>query len=366
MKITNSKTLTVENTLDITEDTIGIVVKDQLETENNAVGIFIPRFMFNIKTKEKDKYEPYEEDEELDLTIVKNAKFKKLSSTTVNTQNYLIVPFYTIPGMSIPMCVKGERKVVTFIDRDIKSPIIYPYEFDDIYKRKTDIQRFQIVSKPDEIELPTKENTYFLELDSTNKKVTFHTSNANEEKCPFTYEIDTENGIVTFKDDSQRLFEWNYDEDRIEHMTDEGLSWKIEKMKATLLCDDFEVTANNTISMTTTELLIKAEKGTFEIGEEVHTNTSYAGTGDTLANTYGETKHEGDNIEHISSGPVKVEAGSKISILGGGKNLFTVLDTQFNANKDEKDMGSPALHTVHPADQSKYSTNIADLGAMME
>ena len=58
--------------------------------------------------------------------------------------------------------------------------------------------------------------------------------------------------------------------------------------------------------------------------------------------------------------------GDKCAVKNGSKSLFTILDTHFQNVISMKTVGSPALHSVSPADIVKLQTGKADLGLLLE
>jgi len=276
MELTNSKTLGITSSLEPVRDSMGIVLKDFEETGNNTLGIYIPRFMFAIKKPDGD-FKAFEDNESLDSSIIKNSINKNIGSSSVQFKNYLSIRGDVIPGLWQPKYVKGERLKVVFIDQDIKSAHFLPFGTNDSYKRKVDRVRIGAVAKEDEMELDNDENSYFLELDASEKKVRFHTSDANGENNPFNLEFDTAGGKFTFKDflDSDRGFEWDVNNDTITFQTEDGAVIKFSKSKVSIKCEEFEVKAENKINLETTQLTIKADVGNFNIDSEKHKNNSF-------------------------------------------------------------------------------------------
>ena len=212
MQITNNRTLDVELSLNPTDNCVGIVVGDRDDTQTNNIKVYIPRFMQGI-----DIQDGKTKDETVSINTKKilNSKNKNIGSTSLKLKNYIEVPPFLVPGINPPRYICGERVNIQFIDKDIKSPIYLPFQVHDVVLRKEDVIRLFAPSKADYSDPIVDDNSYFLELNSKEKFIRLFTSNKNEEKCPFTFNINTKDGIVTFKDDTKRAFEWNYDEDKI-------------------------------------------------------------------------------------------------------------------------------------------------------
>lgn len=272
MKISNEKNVELSSSIDITEECIGIVIGNRDDTGKNTLKLYIPRFMMGIDI---DGGKPVEKTAFIKNGIFKNTINKNIGKNTIKLQNYLEIPPFTIPGVSLPRYVLGERVTVTFADKDIKNPVYFPYQVKDDVKRKEDIMRYFVPSKADEGDPIVDENSYFLELNSVNKFVRLFTSNSNDEKCPFTFNIDTKNGITTFKDDSARYFEWNYDEDKISFGTDGGIVFEMKGADITCKCENFTMEASESMQLKTSKFKLEADQGDVVISNMYVENTSY-------------------------------------------------------------------------------------------
>ena len=239
----------------------------------NTLKLYIPRFMQGIDVKDG---KPKDETANINNSKLVNSVNKNIGSGSIKLKNYMEIPPFLVPGINPPRYVVGERVIVKFIDNDIKSPIYYPFQVHDVVKRKEDIIRTFVPSKENESDPVLDENSYFIELNSKDKFVRLFTSNKNEEKCPFTFNINTKDGIVTFKDDSEkRMFEWNYDEDKILWGTDAGIEFELKENAARLVCETLEINASESIKMETSKFLLKADQGDFNIDNMYVNNTSY-------------------------------------------------------------------------------------------
>jgi len=259
MKIVNNRTLETQLSLDPTNDAAGIVIGDRDETGKNTIKVYIPRFMQGIAI---DEGKIIEENATIKGKKVLNSVNKNIGSTSIKLKNYIEVPPFLVPGINPPRYVVGERVFIKFVDNDIKSPIYYPFQVHDVIKRKEDIIRTFVPSKENEDDPIVDENSYFIELNSRDKFVRLYTSNKNGENCPFTFNINTADGIVTFKDDSEnRLFEWNHDEDKILFQTDAGLIFEMKEKAARLECDTLSIKAETSIDIETSKFRLKSDQG---------------------------------------------------------------------------------------------------------
>lgn len=316
MKIVDNKTLDLSLSLDPTEDSIGVVIADRDETGNNNLKLYIPRFMQGVDISDG---KPKDSTHSISTKKLLNSKNKNIGSNTINLKNYIEVPPFTIPGSRPPRYSIGERVLVKFIDHDIKSPIYYPFQVSaDNAKRLVDIQRLFVPSKENDDDPITDEDSYFVELNSRDKFVRLFTSNMNGEKCPFTFNINTKDGIVTFKDDSEkRMFEWNYDEDKLLFQTNTGIEFELKENAARLVCETLDINASESIKIETSKFQLKAEQGDVLIDNMYVKNTSYEQEASNSKLKYDLAELSGSLWQIISSGlfldaPATINTGMSV------------------------------------------------------
>jgi len=275
MKIVNEKTIELGSSLDAIKESVGIIIGDRDDTGKNTLKLYIPRLMMGISLKEASG-KAEESDESIDSSIFKNSKNKNIGANSIKIKNYMEIPPYVIPGVSLPRFVKGERVVVHFADNDIKNPVYMPYQIKDDIKRKNDIMRIYAPSKEKEDDPMDDDNTYFMEINTKEKFVRLKTTNKDGEKCPFTYNINSKDGIVTFKDDSEkRMFEWNYDEDKLFFGTDGGVEFEMKEAAVKIKCETYEIDASKSIKMKTSKFLLESNQGDLVIDNMFVKNTSF-------------------------------------------------------------------------------------------
>lgn len=301
MKIVNNNTLDVELSLDPTEDSIGIVVGDRDETKSNKLKIYIPRFMQGIDISDG---KCQDSNESISSSKLLNSQNKNIGSNSIKLKNYIEIPPLSIPGVNPPRFAIGQRVLVKFLDTDIKSPIYYPFQVAaDVAKRKTDVIRYFVPAKDNDEDPVTDENSYFIEINSRDKFVRLFTGNANEEKCPFTLNFNTKDGIVTFKDGSEkRMFEWNYDEDKLLFQTNTGIEFELKENAARLVCETLDIKASESINIETSKFKLKADQGDVLIDNMYVKNTSYEQEASNSKLKYDLAELSGSLWQIISSG----------------------------------------------------------------
>ncbi len=314
MQITNNRTLDVELSLNPTDNCVGIVVGDRDDTQSNSIKVYIPRFMQGIDIQDgKTK----DETASINTKKILNSKNKNIGSTSLKLKNYIEVPPFLVPGINPPRYICGERVNIQFIDKDIKSPIYLPFQVHDAVLRKEDVIRLFAPSKADYSDPIIDDNSYFLELNSKEKFIRLFTSNKNEEKCPFTFNINTKDGIVTFKDDTKRAFEWNYDEDKIFWGTDAGIEFEFKEQAARLVCETLDIKASESINIETSKFKLKSDQGDVLIDNMYVKNTSYEHVASNSKLKYDMAELSGNLWQIISSGlffdaPATIHTGMSV------------------------------------------------------
>ena len=373
MRIVDNRTLDIEYSLNPTEDSIGIVIGTREETEKNTLKLYIPRFMQGICVKEG---ECKEETATINKTKLLNSVNKNIGSSSIKLKNYIEVPPFLIPGVNPPRYVKGERVIVKFMDEDIKTPIYFPFQLHDVGMRKEDIIRYFVPSKENVDDPIVDENSYFIELNSKDKFVRLFTSNKNEEKCPFTFNINTKDGIVTFKDDTEkRCFEWNYDEDKLYWGTDSGIEFEFKEQAARLVCETLEINASESIKMETSKFLLKSEQGDFVIDNMYVKNTSYEHVASNSKLKYDLAELSGNLWQIISSGlfldaPATINTGmsvfagfyvTKVPAPGKTPSVYAGGALDGASPQSSSSPSSQQPNSSSPSSKSSGSTSVTDM-----
>lgn len=299
MKLTNERTIELTSSVDASTTAVGVILGNRDDTGKNTLKLYIPRFMMGIDITGG---KPVEKTATINSSIFKNTVNKNIGKNSIKLQNYIEIPPYMIPGVSLPRFVNGERVIVTFADSDIKNPVYLPYQVNDTTKRKVDIMRYGIPSKASESDPQTDDSSYFIELNSKNKFIRLFTGKEDGEKCPFTFNINTKDGIVTFKDDTERGFEWNYDEDKIKFGTDGGIVFEMKDTAVTCNCETFTMEATESVSIKTSKFKLEADMGDVLIENMYVENTSYEHKSTNSKLKYDLSECSGNLWQIISSG----------------------------------------------------------------
>ena len=316
MKITNDITSDITLSFDLIKETTGIVVGDRDETESNVLKVYIPRLMLGINL-ESANCEAIEIDANIDIDL-KNEENKNVGSNSITLTNYALIPPLKISGVSIPRFVKGELVRIVFADCDIKSPAYLPFQVaNERLKRQTDIMRFSVPAKENIDDPETNDNQYYTEYNSRDQFLRIFTSNKNGEKCPFTMNWNTKDGIITMMDDSNRKFEWNYDEDKFEWTTDAGAVSTWKGADITHKCENYTIEASESIQMKTSKFKLKSDQGDFIIDNEYVENTSYEHKTTSAKQMFDMAELSGNLWQIISPGlfldaPITIHTGACI------------------------------------------------------
>jgi len=220
MKLSDYKDLVVNRSNDfLSDNSVGIVIKtlDEDDKGQAVYGVYIPRMMMGIPTNEG----PFETEVKLSESKCLNSVNKTIGEDVVLSSNYVKLIMFSLYNMSIPRFINGEKVTIGIIDQDIKSMYIKPYSYDQIKKRPSDIIDMYVPAsgKYDGDDL-TDENTYYCRLDSVNKTIRIHMSNAQKEISQYDIMIDGENGSINITD-GVRMIALNTEKDEV-YMSNEG------------------------------------------------------------------------------------------------------------------------------------------------
>lgn len=244
MRFLDEAHLKVEKSLDFTnKKTIGIVVKtaEELE-ETNVLGLFIPKLLFGITD-----YTPKEEDVELNYDKIVNHENNRIGANSIKSRNYFKVPGLYSTNSTMPAYGKYEKVFVDFIDSDIKTMYFTNETLVNPGKREGDIYRVGAISqnmsqKNTDVE-SSKDNFYYMEFDTKNKRIVIQNSVVNGEEFQYTILLDAKAGTLSMTD-GKRILNMNSKEDRVtlqneadSLMTLEGDSIKIKTAKLDIEAD---------------------------------------------------------------------------------------------------------------------------------
>lgn len=119
----------------------------------------------------------------------------------------------------------------------------------------------------EDIEDLNPENSYFFEVSTHSKNITFSTSKANGEPFAYVIQIDTDEGIVTIKDDAGNFFIMNSRDTLLHLENKDGSLLKLDKRDGLLIipdtyeiqCTDYKLTASKSITTETSDHSVTSE-----------------------------------------------------------------------------------------------------------
>lgn len=264
MKFENEKNLDIMKSADYTSSNqIGIVIKtaEELGT-SNTLGVYLPKIMmginFSIQQPEKNIA--------ISHSKIKNKNNTFLAGTSsVVAKNYINLIGLNIPNLAMPQYAKYEKVFVNFVDNDIKSAYFLPYTLPNPGKRqKGDIFRIGAISKPPltqknmDVE-SSKENFYYMEFDTINKRITIQNSKADMEKFQYTILLDAKNGSLSLAD-GERAVTINSAKDQITMQNKASTIITLKEDTINMYCKKFNLEADESITMKTKNYKLETTK----------------------------------------------------------------------------------------------------------
>lgn len=263
MKWVNEHRLETTRSLDYTNrKNVGIVVKTAEELKiSNQLGLYIPRFMLNI---------PFSKAKEESISInydkIKNHENSQIGETSAKTRNYFKVNCLSGTNTTIPNYALYEKVLVECIDEDIKT-LYFRTDFvvNPGKRGKGDYFRIGAISpnlqqKDTDVE-SSKENFYYMEFDTKNKRIIIQNSAVNGEKRQFTILLDAKNGTLSMTD-GERTLNMNANEDRVTLQNKANSIITMEGENINIQCKNLNIEAEESIKMKTQKY--KLETNTLE------------------------------------------------------------------------------------------------------
>lgn len=215
----------------------GYVFKTQEELgEDTCVGFYIPKLLPLVDATSG----PVESAESVNTNIFAN---QISPPSSVDVMNYIKVKYNGRSNFSQPMIALGETAQLFFLNGDYKEPR-YTDSNNDERRRKVDKLRIYVNSK-DESDDGSKD-TYYVELNSVDKKIQIHTGTENGEKHSYDFIIDTDNSTVAIQDDKGNTIGISTEDKLISLENESGSYIKIEDKDINCKCDgDFSVECDN-------------------------------------------------------------------------------------------------------------------------
>ena len=157
----------------------------------------------------------------------------------------------------MPQYAKYEKVFVNFIDNDIKSAYFLPYTLPNPGKRqKGDTFRIGAISKPPLTKInqdveSSKENFYYMEFDTTNKRIVIQNSKVALEKYQYTILLDAKLGSLSLADDDGRAVTINSAKDQITLQNKASTIITIKQDTINMFCKKFNLEADESITIKT-------------------------------------------------------------------------------------------------------------------
>ena len=251
MRITDFNTLDTEFSNRYFGSTMeATIVKTSKEVGVNMVGVYIPRLMMGIKV-------------DAGVTDIKksvpssnciNKKNSKIGDSTITFKNYIELPILTSWNISTPILNLGDIVMVGMIDQDPKTMFIYPMSIGNDKGKDVDTVYFYAPASGSRFgDQLDKNNSYFLKLDSNNKEINLHLSDANGEKLPLDITMDGAAGSIAITD-SERTIAMTKTADMVYLETKAGASFAMKGRDIDIDCDNFNLNAKAAIVYKTTKM----------------------------------------------------------------------------------------------------------------
>lgn len=261
MRIRDEKTLSLEIGSSYTSETCGIVLKTQDDIGTTELGVFIPKLMPAVELGQNGSVE---NTVTLDIDKCINSE-QFVCNDRVISRNWLKVPGRTLGNASPPKYMRGDIVFVSFVDSDIKSPY---YDVSSVnYNGHKNVDNFRtfVPASPQPNVVITKDNSYYIELDSLKDKqrVIISTSNANGEKCKHYLLFDSKNGVLSLTDES-RSVTMSYDDDTIVLKNEKDSTIILNKDEITISAKTINIKASGKLNIETPETVVDSDKTTYD------------------------------------------------------------------------------------------------------
>lgn len=164
----------------------------------------------------------------------------QVEATTAATVKATWLPMHSSNRLTAPDVRRGETVVLyRFADTD---EFWWATLKDDLQLRKLETVIYAFSGTKDESAAPDATNTYFLEISTHKKLVSFHTSKADGEPFAYDVQFNTKDGTVLLTDDIGNYFALNSKERQLEMKNPDGTYLRIDKK-------NFMIEAPETISL---------------------------------------------------------------------------------------------------------------------
>ena len=260
MRVTDEMRMELSPGTSYTSETVAFVVKTPDDLECTDIGVFSPKLTPALELGETGVIE-----RNISLNTEKCLNSETFpSETEIIDRNWIRVSPKNLTNMTPPKFVKGDIVFIGFMDSDIKTPYYSVSTLNYNGHRQTDDVRFFVPSSPEPNVVLTKDNTYFVELNSKSDKqrIIISTNDANGEKCKQYVLLDSKNGVMSLTDGS-RSINISYDDDTIVLKNEKNSSIIINKDQIELNAKTIKINAENKLEITTKKMEIDADKTEF-------------------------------------------------------------------------------------------------------
>lgn len=244
-----------------TDETVAFVVKTPDDLECTDIGVFSPKLTPALTLGQTGIVEDV-----LTSNLKKCVNSKPfVVENDIIVRNWIRVSPKTLTNITPPKFVRGDIVFIGFIDDDIKTPYYSVSTLNYNGHRKNDDVRFFVPASPKPNVVLTKDNTYFLELNSLDDKqrIVLSTNNKNGEKCKHYLMFDSANGVMSLTDEV-RSFNISYDDDSIVLKNENDSSIILKKDTITLKAKHIKIDGTDDIEINSKNMKIDVDSTSFK------------------------------------------------------------------------------------------------------
>lgn len=268
MYFDDETTMGIEHGGSYVRESVSYVIKTQEDLESTDIGVFIPRLMPAMEIGTTGEIAS---DISLNTDSCINSEDFPVTENVVS-RNWLRVSPRNLTNITPPRFVKGSIVFINFMDSDIKSPYYSVTSLDYNGHLQTDTCRFFVPASPEPNVVLTKDNMYFVELDSKKNRLIISTNKNNGETCKHMLIMDSKNGVLTLTDEA-RSFNVSCDDDTLVLKNEADSAIILNKDEITISAKKIKILGDEKITVETNNMEINSDKTTFE-GDSLETDHS--------------------------------------------------------------------------------------------
>lgn len=258
MYISDDSKLNISPGSSFTTDSVAYVFKTSEDTETTNIGVYCPKLMPALNMSSSG---PIESQIKLSNKKIINDGGFGLDEKVIS-RNWLMVPPLTIMNLTPPTLVPGDIVFIGFIDNDIKSPYYMMTSVDYQGHRKNDKIRLFVPASPEGNTTVTKDNSYYLELNSIDGRIVISTSDADGESTKQQVVLDSSGGVMSLSDGG-RMILIEKENDVITIKNEANSAIVMEKDTITLKCKYLKKTVEEKITTESKEAQIDIDNTEF-------------------------------------------------------------------------------------------------------